>query len=45
MSQNGKGDKWRGGWNQTYANNYEKIFGSKMKREKVNSRLRTGHDS
>ena len=30
---NGKGDKWRGGWNQNYANNFEKIFGrSKMER-------------
>tara|TARA_B100001113_G_C21104852_1_gene620403 strand:- start:1410 stop:2228 length:819 start_codon:yes stop_codon:yes gene_type:complete len=34
MSQNGKGDKWRGGWNQTYANNYEKIFGSNVKKNK-----------
>ena len=25
----GKGDKWRGGWNQTYADNWDKIFGKK----------------
>ena len=28
---NGKGDKWRGGWSQQYANNHNKIFGDKMK--------------
>ena len=27
---NGKGDKWRGGWTKTYANNHNKIFGDKM---------------
>ena len=30
----GKGDKWRGGWSQTYADNHKKIFGDKMKDEK-----------
>ena len=28
---NGKGDKWRGGWSQQFANNHNKIFGDKMK--------------
>ena len=28
---NGKGDKWRGGWSEQYANNHNKIFGEKMK--------------
>ena len=28
---NGKGDKWRGGWAQQFANNHNKIFGDKMK--------------
>ena len=28
---NGKGDKWRGGWSQQFANNHNKIFGEKMK--------------
>ena len=27
---NGKGDKWRGGWSQQYADNHNKIFGGKM---------------
>ena len=27
---NGKGDKWRGGWSEQYANNHNKIFGDKM---------------
>ena len=27
---NGKGDKWRGGWSQEYANNHNKIFGGNM---------------
>ena len=35
MSQNGKGDKWRGGWTPQYANNFEKIFGSKMNKRKI----------
>ena len=26
MRMNGKGDKWRGGWNQQYANNFDSIF-------------------
>jgi len=30
-SMNGKGDKWRGGWSQQYANNHNRIFGGKMK--------------
>ena len=30
-NMNGKGDKWRGGWSQQYANNHNKIFGDKMK--------------
>ena len=30
-NMNGKGDKWRGGWSQQYANNHNKIFGEKMK--------------
>ena len=29
----GKGDKWRGGWNQTYADNWDKIFGKKKTKE------------
>ena len=28
---NGKGDKWRGGWSQQFADNHNKIFGEKMK--------------
>ena len=28
---NGKGDKWRGGWSEQYANNHNKIFGENMK--------------
>ena len=28
---NGKGDKWRGGWSQQFANNHNKIFGEKMR--------------
>ena len=28
---NGKGDKWRGGWSEQFANNHNKIFGEKMK--------------
>jgi len=28
---NGKGDKWRGGWSQQYADNHNKIFGEQMK--------------
>ena len=28
---NGKGDKWRGGWSQQFADNHNKIFGDKMK--------------
>jgi hypothetical protein len=31
---NGKGDKWRGGWTETYANNHNKIFGDKTKNKK-----------
>ena len=27
---NGKGDKWRGGWSQQFADNHNKIFGDKM---------------
>ena len=27
---NGKGDKWRGGWTEEYAENHNKIFGEKM---------------
>ena len=27
---NGKGDKWRGGWSQQYADNHNEIFGEKM---------------
>ena len=27
---NGKGDKWRGGWSQQFADNHNKIFGGKM---------------
>ena len=27
---NGKGDKWRGGWAQQFADNHNKIFGGKM---------------
>ena len=27
---NGKGDKWRGGWNRQYESNFNKIFGEKM---------------
>ena len=29
---NGKGDKWRGGWTPQYANNFNEIFGDKMKK-------------
>ena len=29
----GKGDKWRGGWSQTYADNWDKIFGKKKTKE------------
>ena len=36
---NGKGDKWRGGWSQRYADNHNKIFGDEMKL--VDSRNRT----
>ena len=28
---NGKGDKWRGGWSQQFADNHNKIFGEKMR--------------
>ena len=28
---NGKGDKWRGGWTPQYADNFNKIFGEKMR--------------
>tara|TARA_B100001250_G_scaffold169860_1_gene146336 strand:+ start:818 stop:1048 length:231 start_codon:yes stop_codon:yes gene_type:complete len=28
---NGKGDKWRGGWTTGYADNFNKIFGDKMR--------------
>ena len=27
---NGKGDKWRGGWSQQFADNHNKIFGDIM---------------
>ena len=27
---NGKGDKWRGGWNKQYESNFKKIFGDNM---------------
>ena len=27
---NGKGDKWRGGWNRKYENNFNRIFGEKQ---------------
>ena len=26
---NGKGDKWRGGWNKKYEDNFNRIFGEK----------------
>jgi hypothetical protein len=29
---NGKGDKWRGGWSEEYADNFSKIFNKKEKR-------------
>ena len=28
---NGKGDKWRGGWSEEYADNFSKIFKRKEK--------------
>ena len=28
---NGKGDKWRGGWNQEYADNFDNIFRKRNK--------------
>tara|TARA_B100001250_G_C19667916_1_gene730127 strand:+ start:64 stop:348 length:285 start_codon:yes stop_codon:yes gene_type:complete len=42
---NGKGDKWRGGWSQSYANNHKKIFGGNMIKDikgsilKINDRV------
>ena len=35
---NGKGDKWRGGWTPKYENNFKRIFGDKMSKDK-NSQL------
>ena len=32
---NGKGDKWRGGWNHKYANNFDSIFRRKKVMEKI----------
>ena len=32
---NGKGDKWRGGWNQKYASNFDSIFKRKKTMEKI----------
>ena len=32
---NGKGDKWRGGWNHKYADNFDSIF----KRKKVMKKI------
>jgi len=34
---NGKGDKWRGGWNQEYAENFDNIF--KRKEESMQYEL------
>jgi len=34
---NGKGDKWRGGWNQKYADNFNNIF--KRKEESMQYEL------
>ncbi len=32
---NGKGDNWRGGWTPQYADNHNRIFGSKKKMTKI----------
>ena len=39
---NGKGDKWRGGWSQQFADNHNKIFGEKMLRDYKGRTLEIG---
>tara|TARA_Y100000004_G_scaffold82699_1_gene92726 strand:+ start:755 stop:994 length:240 start_codon:yes stop_codon:yes gene_type:complete len=34
-----KGSWWRGGWNQKYADNHERIFGKKDKEMRVEAKL------